>query len=158
MYLYLEKNTYKSSNYGEPFKAMYPKEIVELEKKILDRNFASVDSTVLYQVGYWRKDNAIHQWFVEHCGEGKDECQKMYVTIDQLKELRQICEKIIADNSLAEALLPTCDGFFFGDIEYDEWYFKGILYTKELLDDVIAFVESDQKGNSEYDVVYQASW
>lgn len=37
--------------------------------------------------------------------------------------------KVIADASVAEELLPSRSGFFFGGTEYDEWYLKDLEYT-----------------------------
>ena len=44
-------------------------------------------SSIEEEVAYWRKANAIHQWFVDHCQNGIDECQQTYVTREQLTEL-----------------------------------------------------------------------
>lgn len=35
----------------------------------------SPSGTLSLHVGYWRKANAIHGWFVKHVQGGKDECQ-----------------------------------------------------------------------------------
>ena len=34
---------------------------------------------VSIQVGYWRKVNAIHNWFIENLTDGEDNCQPIYV-------------------------------------------------------------------------------
>ena len=47
--------------------------------------------------------------------------------------IRLICDKVLDDNSLAEELLPTRSGFFFGSTDYDEWYFEDIKYHGTLL-------------------------
>lgn len=47
-------------------------------------------------VGYWRKANAIHQWFVEQCQDGKDDCGRYSVTQEQLVELRDKCKAVLA--------------------------------------------------------------
>lgn len=46
-------------------------------------------------VGYWRKANAIHNYFVKNFGDGVDECQDMYITTDDLKNLMGVCENVI---------------------------------------------------------------
>ncbi len=38
-----------------------------------------------FHIGYWRKANAIHNWFVQHVQDGKDECQLAYVSIEDLR-------------------------------------------------------------------------
>ena len=44
---------------------------------------------------YWRKANAIHQWFVEHVQNGEDDCGTYEVSVEQLQELRDTCMKVL---------------------------------------------------------------
>lgn len=98
-------------------------------------------SHVTEQVAYWRKVNAIHQFFVNTCQDGKDECQESYVSEETLRELLRKCRLILAADAqsreaaiaLAEEELPTKSGFFFGDTSYDCWYFRGLKDTVEML-------------------------
>lgn len=83
-------------------------------------------------IGYWRKANAIHRWFVEHVQYDEDDCHKYVVKKEELNDLLRICGKVLINHSLAPELLPTKDGFFFGPLGYDEWYFRDIEYTYEL--------------------------
>lgn len=53
------------------------------------------------QVGYWRKANAIHGWFVRECADGVDECQEIFVSRDQLKQLRADCNNALATRETA---------------------------------------------------------
>ena len=103
-----------------------------------------------FPMGYWRKANQVHTWFVENLGNGVDECQKMFVTRQQLEELRDLCKQVLADISLADELLPTGAGFFFGSVEYDEWYFKDLKNTVQIIDRCL-------KSKFDY-FEYQASW
>lgn len=41
--------------------------------------------------------------------------------------------RIMADPSLAQELLPTQSGFFFGSTDYDQWYWWDLEYTVEKL-------------------------
>lgn len=109
------------------------------------------DCMVEKELIYWRKANAIHKWFVENCGGGVDECQKMWVTKDYLKYLLSICERVMEDKSRASELLPTQSGCFFGSLEYDDSYFEDIQFTIDKLKEVI--------NNPLYTCIhYQASW
>lgn len=68
---------------------------------------------------------------------------------------------IITNQEVAEELLPTQSGFFFGSTDYDEWYLEGIKECKDQLDEAIADYEAEiANGVSEYaiDYYYQASW
>lgn len=58
--------------------------------------------------------------------------------------------KIIKDPTTAEKLLPTGSGFFFGGLEYDEYYHKDLKNTKKILEDALA----DPTG----DYYYNSSW
>jgi hypothetical protein len=50
---------------------------------------------------------------------------------------------------LAESLLPSASGFFFGATDYDEWYYNDITNTIKILED--ALVDGD-------DFYYTSSW
>ena len=102
------------------------------------------------EVGYWRKFNALHNWFVTECADGVDECQEIWVTRDNFEQLQEILHKIQLDNSLADELLPTTDGFFFGGTEYGEYYFEQVAKTLELIEQILA----EETG----DFYYRASW
>lgn len=45
--------------------------------------------------GYWRKANAIHRWFVENVQGGNDDCKEYDVQVEQLKELLDVCMKVV---------------------------------------------------------------
>lgn len=61
-------------------------------------------------------------------------------------------ERVIKDPTVASELLPTSDGFFFGGTEYDEWYYHGLVETRQQLVDALA----SDTGEGEYE--YQSSW
>lgn len=46
---------------------------------------------VNFTIGYWRKANAIHGWFVRELAEGVDECQPIYVARQDLERLKSEC-------------------------------------------------------------------
>ena len=53
---------------------------------------------VLRNVCYWRKENAVHKFFVDKLADGKDDCSLLPCPKDVLRELRERCYKIL--NSL----------------------------------------------------------
>lgn len=105
---------------------------------------------IIEEAGYWRKQNQIHRWFVENIQNGTDDCGEYYVSKDALASLLELCEKVKADNALADELLPGASGFFFGGTDYDEWYFNGIDNTIEILKEAL------KDENGEY--LYSSSW
>jgi hypothetical protein len=90
--------------------------------------------SIEYEVGYWRKANAIHDWFVQNVQAGKDECIPHPVSVEQLEELRDTCNKVLADPSLARELLPPSSGFFFGSTEIDRRYMNELEDTVKIID------------------------
>jgi hypothetical protein len=58
---------------------------------------------ITVEIMYWRKANAIHKWFVDNVQDGNDDCGTYYVDSDQLKELLDICNKIIDNSRLVKA-------------------------------------------------------
>ena len=74
--------------------------------------------TITKEIGYWRKSNQIHNWFVEKCQDNIDECQLTEISKEQLEELLEECYEIIHKNASPEEALPTVGGFFFGGIYY----------------------------------------
>jgi len=110
-------------------------------------------ATITLSVGYWRKANQVHGWFVNNCGGGVDECQRMYVTREHLTDLLNTCLTVKAGGAeVAAELLPPSDGFFFGSNEIDEWYWQDIDNTIEQLGRILEQVPAD------WDFQYQASW
>jgi hypothetical protein len=105
---------------------------------------------IIEEAGYWRKQNQIHRWFVENVQKGIDNCGDYYVSKEDLETLLELCRKVKADNSLADSLLPSASGFFFGGTEYDEWYFNGIDNTIQILEEAL---EDDRA-----DYYYSSSW
>lgn len=103
------------------------------------------------QVAYWRKANAIHQWFVKNVQEGIDNSSDYYVSRDLLKELLNEVDLSLKARHLAPALLPTQEGFFFGSQEYDEYYWQDMEDTKKTLTEILA----EPKGGDFY---YSSSW
>lgn len=106
-------------------------------------------SEIVEEVGYWRKFNALDNWFVKNCQGGVDECQESYVSTEKLKELLESLKAVVADKNNATKVLPTTSGFFFGGTEYDEYYFKEVKDTIKLLEKLI---------KEDGDFYYRASW
>lgn len=119
-------------------------------RDFMDKELPSIQCQV--KVGYWRKANAIHDWFVQNCQDGNDDCRESYVSIEQLEELRKICQMVLDNHALASEYLPTTSGFFFGSTEYDEWYFQDLQSTVEIIDNALS------KIGDEWTFTYQSSW
>jgi hypothetical protein len=115
-----------------------------------DCGIGSVDVSV--EVGYWRKANAIHKWFVDNCQDGVDDCRKTYVAADALVMLCDACKSVLSNHSLADELLPSESGFFFGSTDYDEYYYADLEYTVNLIETIL------DKYGDKYTFSYQSLW
>jgi hypothetical protein len=146
--MYLEKRTYVRQWEHQTPEEQYNVEVTKGGEPVkIDPKRVTY---VIEEVGYWRKQNQIHQWFVENVQNGEDNCAEYCVSKGQLEDLLEICKKILNDNSLAEELLPTASGFFFGETDYDEWYYDGIDNTIQILEEAL----SDNGA----DYYYSSSW
>ena len=120
------------------------------------RHFPELNETqtvreVTVRVGYWRKANAIHKWFVDNVQEGEDNCHSYYVSREKLQELRDTCERVLAFRELATAQLPPASGFFFGNTDLDEWYYRDLEETVKIIDACLTLPVN-------WDIEYQSSW
>ena len=94
---------------------------------------------------YWRKVNCVHKFLVpeEDLWEN-DNCVEFPVSWDDLMSLKNRCVNILTvanrnDDTwkeVAEDLLPTESGFFWGSTEYDEWYLDDLKYTVEKIESI----------------------
>ena len=150
--MYLTKKTYvKNWNHmsddekhnvsveGKSAKEIKPERITHIEEEI----------------GYWRKANQIHSWFVQNAQNGNDDCGSHYVSVELLEQLLAVCKKVEEDNELASILLPTQQGFFFGGYEYDEWYFEQLEETVEIIDGILTEMK---ENDAYYEFYYESSW
>lgn len=133
-------------NDGEKIQQLFP----ELEGKV-DNFGGPVIRGIEIEAGYWRKANAIHRWFVNNVQDGRDECQSTHVDREHLATLRKLCNLVLADHSLAQQLLPTQEGFFFGGTEYDEGYFDDLENTIKIIDAALTLPDN-------WYFEYRASW
>jgi hypothetical protein len=109
-------------------------------------------SHIDYEVGYWRKANAIHNWFVANVQASVDDCGYYYVEEHQLKELRDLCCSVITNKADPMKALPPTSGFFFGSTEIDEWYFDDLNSTVKIIDEAL---ENKEDYSSFF---YSSSW
>ena len=115
---------------------------------LVDYNIGKIGISV--ELGYWRKANQIHKWFVDNIQNGVDNCASYYVSPEALKDLKKLCEQVLKEPEKANEILPCSEGFFFGSQEYDEWYFDDIQMTIEIIDKCLKL---------EYDYFeYHSSW
>lgn len=160
------------------------KDVIEFYK-----SFNSADKygyeRIMEEVGYWRKANQIHNFFVENVQDGEDDCKYHHectkeiledlldrcykvltgsiMMLGQVKNGQQYVDKkwvdcmepgkVIINPEVAEELLPSCGGFFFGSTEYDEYYMQDIENTIEIIKKVLATTDFETQA-----IYYVSSW
>ena len=125
---------------GEPVKSIDPSKVSMIEQ----------------EVGYWRKFNALHRWFVNNVQRGIDDCGEYYVSKDKMIELVSILKQVSEDHSKAHELLPSGNGVFFGSTAYDDWYFNDINSALMIFEEILeSSIVEDDLLSSYY---YQSSW
>lgn len=158
--MYLSKAHYVGLNWKEPDTVSG---ILTVNNKRVDTNINWNKVAIIREsFGYWRKANAIHNWFVQECQGGEDDCKEYYVSKEQLKELLEKCKEAIAykgktGDDVSEQLddiLPTLQGFFFGGVAYDEYYFECIQDTIDLIESI---PDSDWEDHN-VSFYYESSW
>lgn len=152
-YLTVSKNTY----YGDTEKQEDFSEFFVVPTK--DIKF------ITYEIGYWRKANWIHKWFVDNVQHGVDDCHQYCVSDNDIEKLKGICEWLLKNKNRKDALnfLPPYPGFFFGynnpeelsqkeQKEFWEYYWSTLEDTVKFLEKALDLYE---KG---YDITYSSSW
>ena len=140
-------------------------------------------------VAYWRKANAIHNWFVNNIQEGEDDCKEYYVSTEDLQKLLDLCKEvkekaILVDGDVASSysvkdgewvpnlvngkiiqnaeeiakILPTQEGFFFGNTDYNEYYMDDIENTIRIIEEQIEREKELKEMNIYTYLEYSSSW
>ena len=129
----------------------------ELNAKIKEllglSHLADVDSSIhaSVNVGYWRKSNQIHSWFVKHCQDGVDDCRDAYVGREALQELVDTINEVLETKNPSK--LPPSAGFFFGSTVVDDWYWEDLEYSSSMLKGIL-----DDNALKDFDFYYHSSW
>jgi hypothetical protein len=118
-----------------------------IENEPVKINFNKV-TEITEEAMYWRKANAIHNFFVNEVQGGNDECQESYVPREILEKLVELCEKAVKEKD--GTILEPTSGFFFGSTEIDKYYFEELKETAKEIKKLL----KDDRG----DFYYQASW
>ena len=153
--MYLEKRTF----IGAEYKHREVKGTCRITKqgKKVPIKFNRITS-ISERVGYWRKANQIHVWFVKNVQKGKDDCGEYIVSLEKLKELVANCKTVLKEKGKADKLLPSQGGFFFGSTDYDKFYFEDLKYTVKMLTPIIKEMEKEYANGNFSDLYYQSSW
>jgi len=140
-------------------------------------------ATVTITVGYWRKANAIHKWFVDNVQDGVDDCRDYYVSREQLLDLRETCQAVLNSLELKPGKVYAGTTYQKGkepEVRYvdgqvatneevakellpaqDGFFYGGTDYDEwyaQYLQDTVDIVDKVVDLGSEWDFEYRSSW
>ena len=114
------------------------------------------------EICYWRKANAILNWFDHNLEsvkqqeypkemeildrEGVRSCTPYRVEKEELEKLLSDCKKLLNGERTADSIpedLQRVSGFFFGSIEIDDWYWEDIQDTVKMLEKELPEIDWD---------------
>lgn len=172
--MYLNKKTYLGWNYEHNRKSALP--------DLLEFDINAERITYVYeQVGYWRKANAIHNWFVVNIMNNEDKCEEFYVSPDKIRTLLDTCNNVLETAKLEKGLINcgyqykdgirtaiTEEGLVISNAEEiaellpttEGFFFGSTDYDRYYLEDIkytkelLEEVLKDERG----DYYYEASW
>ena len=121
-------------------RAEFENEAIELQRKI-DECYDALYS----EVAYFRKVNFLLPYF-----NYEENCSEVVIDKCEVEELIGYCKRVInaKDTDIAESianeLLPTEAGFFFGNTDYDEWYFKDVQEVMDKFTEILNDFDFDE--------------
>jgi hypothetical protein len=107
--------------------------------------------TIFHQVAYWRKFNALHNWFVTHVQVGIDNCAHYELDKDVLIDLLETLLNTKSENDPSE-MMPV-SGFFFGSTDVDEYYWEHI---EKAIDEISNLIDNTNWDKER--LFYTSSW
>ena len=96
--------------------------------------------TNVKEVAYWRKANAIHGWFVNHCTDdgNLDDCEEIEISKNNIEALKQDCLSVleILGTDLPKETISVNSGWRFENGKAVDVYEDCTVYSKEQRDKV----------------------
>lgn len=160
---YWEENGEELIDFNEFFNTHEPLASADQMALLKDRyakRYQSFDgplsNSIWERVHSWRKANQIHNWFVENVQGGVDECHTYVVSRSQFESLLEDCQYVAEHNfdpEIAQEVLPTVSGFFFGSTDYDDVYQEDVEETINVINNILDTTDFEKEI-----ITYQSSW
>lgn len=121
-------------------RAEFENEAFELQRKV-DECYNALYS----DVAYFRKVNFLLPYF-----NYEENCSEVVIDKCEVEELIEDCERVLAAKdadeaeSVADELLPTEEGFFFGNTDYDERYFNDVREVADKFTEILDTFDFDE--------------
>lgn len=106
--------------------------------------------SIFHEACYWRKFNALHNWFVTNVQNGVDDCNAYELSEEDIEKCLNVL-RTVRDTKDASLLEPK-SGFFFGSTEVDDYYFADV---ENAIDQLQILLALDWEKNRFF---YRASW
>lgn len=151
--MYLYKRTYVKNWDHNP-----PEDKIQITVKRGGKKHPTIDTKkityIQEEVGYWRKANQIHNWFVQNVQKGVDECQESWVDESKLKELLQICLAIRENCKLKKG--KVANGYTFNKAGEKEYSFEEgeIMTNSSFAEELLPTGSGFFFGSTDYDQYY----
>ena len=108
--MYLQKRHYVGNKWRKDKKQQVKVTVPKVQKEATFPTKQIKQERVQYiteEVAYWRKANAIHQWFVENVQDGDDDCGEYEVSREQLEELLTTVNKVLKASKLVKGKIQN---------------------------------------------------
>ena len=127
----------------------------QVHKWIVDNWQNGVDNCDLYEVTKKNLEELLFKCesIVKNCPLIDGKVVNGYTFKDGMKVPNIEYGKVMTNIYVAESILPTCEGCFFGGTDYDEFYMSDIINTIEIIERVLKETNFDE----EY-ICYESSW
>lgn len=106
--------------------------------------------SIFHDACYWRKFNALHNWFVTNVQLGVDNCEYYELTEEHIEDCLNVLKTVLETKD--SSLLEPKSGFFFGSTAVDGYYFECIEVSISQLEELLTL---DWETNRFF---YRASW
>jgi hypothetical protein len=136
----------------ETAKKTYDLSDVELAEKLapIQREYNELHDKIIAsdprtEIAYFRKVNFLMTYFSY---EGN--CEYKLIEKGEVEGLIDRCKKVLDNHKLADELLPTTSGFFFGDTNYDQWYFHDVENVRRAFEGMLENVDWETEAVEMY--------
>ena len=106
--------------------------------------------SIFHDACYWRKFNALHNWFVNNVQLGVDNCEYYELTEEHIEDCLNVLKTVLETKD--SSLLEPKSGFFFGSTAVDDYYFQDVEGAISQLEELLTL---DWETNRFF---YRASW
>lgn len=105
------------------------------------------------EIGYWRKANAVHQWFVNNVQNGEDDCGSYDVSREQLQDLLDIVNELLSKIKLKSGVIQN--GSRLSDKGWEPILEKGkTIINPEVCGELLPTTNGYFFGSTDYDEYY----